>query len=697
MSVTTKMTAVTLCALVCAEATVADAERAMEEVVVRSSGLDSAASTSSRVGLTPFETPASIHVLSGETILERGDFSLQDALSRIVGVADQGSSGNGGTSVSARGFNGLNSVMRLYDGVQMFVAAGTMTFPFDTWTVERIEVLGGPSSSMYGTGAIGGVVNVIPRQPSRERSSRYRLTAGSNGTYRAGIDTTGPIADRWSYRVSASRQASDGWAERADSESWAVSASMRFEVSPKLTITLSEDYGDQRPATNSAIPLIDGRFDESLERKNYNVLDAERRYEDSWTQVKIDWAPSDSITIRSRTHYLKAERLWFGAGRVSYDEATGLIERAGGSDLSHDLRQSGNTTMATWTSALAGRPNTLAVGFDFNRLRFDHVYWVSQATTFLDPYEPDVGTFSYFPGGYNYINRFHADQHAFFVENHLEVTPRLSLLAGIRKDRYDVKRFERLTGVGSAASFDPSSWRIGLLGRITPGITLYGNYSTATDPSGSIGNMSAAAQQMEMMDGEQIEIGLKQAFAGGRGEWTVALYRIVKNDLQVPVPDEPGERQQVGEQSSRGVEVSASISVAERVRVHVNGTVLDARFDDFAENVGGVYISRNGNTPPNVPERTANLWIDWSFLPRWHARAGIRYVGERYADNANSATLDSFTVIDGSLGWNATDRSRLDLRVFNARDLFYVPRGANATAWSPAPGRTAEISWTSGF
>src|SRR5690606_5226691 len=103
------------------------------------------------------------------------------------------------TIVSARGFNGLNSVMRLYDGVQMFVAAGTMTFPFDTWTVERIEVLGGPSSSMYGTGAIGGVVNVIPRQPSRERSSRYRLTAGSNGTYRAGIDTTGPIADRWSY------------------------------------------------------------------------------------------------------------------------------------------------------------------------------------------------------------------------------------------------------------------------------------------------------------------------------------------------------------------------------------------------------------------------------------------------------------------------------------------------------------------
>src|SRR5690606_37555909 len=140
----------------------------------------------------------------------------------------------------------------------------------------------------------------------------------------------------------------------------------------------------------------------------------------------------------------------------SCDEATGLIERACCSDQSHGLRKSCKTSMTTWISARVGIPLTLAVGFDLNRLRFDHVYWVSQATTFLDPYEPDVGTFSYFPGGYNYINRFHADQHAFFVENHLEVTPRLSLLAGIRKDRYDVKRFERLTGVGSAASFDPS-------------------------------------------------------------------------------------------------------------------------------------------------------------------------------------------------------------------------------------------------
>lgn len=680
-------------------ATHAQSQRgAMEEVVVHSSRLDASAETSSRVDLSPLETPASIHVLDRETILERGDFTVQDAVSRMPGVVDEGSSGNGGTSLSARGFSGVNSVMRLYDGVQMFVAAGTMTFPYDTWTVERIEVLGGPSSSLYGTGAIGGIVNVIPRRPNRDAfEHNYRLSAGSNGTLRAGIDSTGPVSERVSYRVSASRQQSDGYADRADSESWALSAALRIDVSPTLSITVTEDYGDQRPATNSSIPLIDGEFDESLQRMNYNVLDAERRYEDSWTQVKVDWSPSDRLAVRSSTYYLTAERLWFGAGSATYQPDTGLLRRTGGSDLSHDLRQYGQSTTVTLTGELFGRPNTAAMGFDFNRLRFDHVYWVSQATTFLDPYTPDLGYFQYLPGNYSYINRFHANQYALFAENLLELTPRLSLLAGVRTDHYDVDRFERLTDVGSAASFNPTSWRIGLLHRIAPGFTVYGNYSTATDPAGSVGNMSASAQRMEMMKGKQLEVGVKRAFADGRGEWTAAAYRIVKNNLQIPVPDEPGVTQQVGQQSSTGLELSASLRLTQTLRLDANAAILDARFDDFAENVGGVFTNRKGNTPRGVAEETANLWVHWTPAPRWHTRVGVRYVGERYSDNANSSTLDAYTVVDSGVRFELSERSLVDLRVFNALDRFYVPRGGTATAWSPAPLRTAELSFSSSF
>src|SRR5690606_27497034 len=110
---------------------------------------------------------------------------------------------------------------------------------------------------------------------------------------------------------------------------------------------------------------------------------------------------------------------------------------------------------------------------------------------------PDVGTFEYLPGAYSYINRFYANQYSFFAENNFSLAERTTLLVGARKDHYDVERNERLTGIGSSASFGPSSWRVGLRHELSPSLILYGNFSTATDPAGSVGNMTAAAQQMK--------------------------------------------------------------------------------------------------------------------------------------------------------------------------------------------------------
>ena len=621
---------------------------------------------------------------------ERGDFAIQDAVSRVVGVVDQGTSGNGGGGVSQRGFNGVNSVMRLYDGVQMFVAAGTMTFPSDTWTVDRIEVLGGPSSVLYGTGAIGGVINVIPRKPTREAAQTYRLTAGSYGTYRAAIDATGPISDRFSYRVSTSGQSTDGYQDRSESQSFAISASMRMDVAPTFNLTLSYDYGDQEPSTSSSIPLVNGVFPEELRSRNYNFLDADRFYQDSWTQLKAEWTPADDVTVRSNSYSLSADRRWFGSTGPTYQASSGFVSRPAGTDLYHDLHQYGNTTTALFEREMFGKGNTFSVGFDFNRLNFEHVYWIAQGTTLLDPYNPNVGTFSYIPGAYSYINLFHANQYAFFAEDNFELTDKLSLLGGVRFDYYDVDRLERLNGSTSEGSFDPESWRVGVLYELRPAFTLYGNFSNATDPAGSVGNMSAAAQKMKLMTGEQVEIGAKREFADGRGQWTAALYRIVKNDLQMPVPDEPGVTQQVGQQSSVGVELSAGFFLGENLRLEVNATRLNAEFDDFAEAIGGAFVSRNGYTPPNTPEESANLWVTWGFLPEWQMRAGVRYVGEQFADNANARTVDSYTVLDGGVRWNATPKSTFDLRVYNATDLFYAPRGSSTTAWRPADPRSAE-------
>ena len=190
--------------------------------------------TGTRLGLTPLETPASVSILSGDTIRERGDQTVADAKTRAVGVTMQGDPGNGGNAVVARGFGGVGSVMQLFDGDQLFVGAGTVTFPFDPWTVERIEVLGGPASVLYGNGAIGGAINVVPRKPNPfARDSTVRVAAGSFNTWRGALDTSGPINSSTSYRLDVSSNRSSGWVNGNDSNSTAFSASLRHRVPPR--------------------------------------------------------------------------------------------------------------------------------------------------------------------------------------------------------------------------------------------------------------------------------------------------------------------------------------------------------------------------------------------------------------------------------------------------------------------------------
>ena len=140
---------------------VAGLSEAVSVVGVTSTTLGTPTLTGTRLGLTPLDTPASVSIMSGASIRDRGDQTVADAKTRAVGITMQGDPGNGGGAVVARGFGGVGSVMQLFDGDQLFVGAGTVTFPFDPWMVERIEVLGGPSSVLYGNGAIGGVVNVV--------------------------------------------------------------------------------------------------------------------------------------------------------------------------------------------------------------------------------------------------------------------------------------------------------------------------------------------------------------------------------------------------------------------------------------------------------------------------------------------------------------------------------------------------------
>lgn len=656
--------------------------------------------TASRLGLSLLELPASVQIISGDRIRERGDTTLADAKSRAVGVVSQANPGNGGGAVSARGFGGVGSVMQLFDGDQLFVGAGTVTFPFDPWTVDRIEVLGGPSSVLYGTGAIGGVVNVIPRKPNTAfRENEIRIAAGSFDTLRAAIDSAGPINDRTAYRFDLSHNRSDGWIERADSDSTALSASLRYQVTPTLALTLSEDFGHQNPETYFGTPSVGGRVDESIRKINYNVADADIWYRDSWTQGRVEWTPSQDFRLRSTVQILDTDRHWRNVENYTIDPAAQTVFREFYLEIFHRQRQYGNRTDALIDGRVFGRPNTLTVGFDYNFVRFQHENNSPYGgSSVVDLRRPDPGLFINLAGT---TPRFRTRTHrvAAFVEDRIVVSPKVSLVGGFRADRYDVTRLDLVTNGTAERVYTPTAWRGGVVYSVRPTLSIYGQYSTATDVIGNVISNTPARLLLDPNTGRQVEGGVKQTFWQQRGEWTVAGYYIVKTNLLAPDPNNPGTQLQIGQQSSRGVEATFALALPQGVRVDANVAVLDARFDEFAQNVGGVLVSRIGNTPPNIPERTANLWVTWDAPQDWQFRGGVRYVGDRFWNFANSGTVPGYTVLDAGVRRRLARNVAVDLRLYNLTDALYATTYYDSTQpqWLLGRPRSAEIAVIVGF
>ena len=176
--------------------------------------------------------------------------------------------------------------------------------------------------------------------------------------------------------------------------STAISASFRFDLTPNLTLTLSEDYGDQQPERYWGTPSVAGRVDDSLRTTNYNVSDGRIRYEDSWTQARLEWEPSEGIRVRTGAQYLKADRHWRNLENYLIDPAAQTVFREFYLEILHDQKQYGSRTDAVIDRPLFGRPNTFSAGFDYTRVRFQHTNNSPYGgTSVVDVVDPVPGEF----------------------------------------------------------------------------------------------------------------------------------------------------------------------------------------------------------------------------------------------------------------------------------------------------------------
>ena len=715
-------------AMLCSTAALAeDAETKRDErsniIVIgeRTPELEREAPTGSRLGLSILETPATVNLVDGDDLRARGDMAITDAVSRAPGVTNAGNPGNGGLTFAMRGFSGQGSVLQLYNGVRLFPNNGSITFPSDPWNVDRIEVLSGPASVLYGQGALGGAINVVPKAPNSERyEAEGEVGYGSQNTWHAAAGVGGPLGETLSFRADVSYRESDGYVDRGENDNLAISGALKFEPSDDFTVTLRNDFGEAHPMKYFGTPLVDGELDTSIREENYNVGDATMRYRDNRLALMMDWQASDVMSLHNTAYYLTSNRKWRnlesycwigddGNCPNGYGSGTpGMIYRADNYGIIHDVDQYGNQGHVKLATDLGGgTSNDLLVGFDVSLVKLNYHHQFAS-----DYQEDEVALTGFDPGMFldtvGLLPRYHTETttYAFYAEDRLALTDQLSLVGGIRYEHNKVGRWnwvyddagENIVGESPALNgganahktFESTTWRVGALYQPAPDISLYAQYATAVDPLGTLASYSGSTSQFQLTyaNGRQYEAGLKAQFLEGRGSFTFAAYRLEKNNLFTQTVNN-GEISQVGQRSSQGIEASVGLELPAGFGISANGTLLDANFDE--------YDGFEGNTPAGVPQSAANLELRWSGMEAFELRGNLRHVGSRFTDNDNQFEVPAYTVVDMSATYAVTPNVGLVLRVFNLFDADYAQSTYGNEQWILGRPRSVDVSLRASF
>lgn len=639
------------------------------------------ATSASHVNVRILDLPASVSGVSAEQMQERADYGVVEAVTRTVGLSASGEPGNGGLSFSSRGFAGPDSVGVAEDGIMLGVAAGTIAYPNSSWGYERLDVMRGLASLMYGSGTMGATVNAVRKQPSRESSTELLLSAGSRGTVRAGLGSTGAIGDTLSYRLDAYGERSDGERPLDNAKSGKLMSALRWTPRSDVTVDLTADISNQAPSRYYGTPTVEGRVVRELRNMNYNVSDSDLHFQDRRFKAKAEWRVNDLVTVRNELYHFSADRHWKNIEGYDYSPSAGTVNRYDYLEIGHAVQQNGNRM------ALEFKPanHQIAMGWDASQANF--------RSYSNSPYTGDSTVSAFNPvNGYwdspdPYLPRTSSQlkQNALFIEDAWKISDQWLLMGGIRRDWYEFSRLDLITSAALDKNLNGTSWRLGLTRKLTESSSVYAQVSTGHDPVTSLLSLSRSSTGYTLSKGRQEEVGFKQQLPEGRGEWTAALFHIAKNDIITSDPNNPAQSIQGGKQSSRGLELAGAFNVNQAFRLEANAAYTDAKYDELMRGT----VNRAGNRPANVPRVTANLWGHYR-INDWRTSLGLRYVGGRFADEANSERMPGYTVMDAVLSWNVNPKTTLSLIGRNLTNRVYATSAYN-TQWFLGARRSVEL------
>jgi iron complex outermembrane receptor protein len=655
--------------------------------------------TGSKTDTPISEVPQSISVVTRDAMDARGVESVGEALAYSAGVTTGtrgDSAGLGGDNIAIRGFGGNGtagaSFNEYWDGLRM-QGTNYAVSALDPYLFERIEVLRGPSSVLYGQNQPGGVVNRVSKRPTADPQGELQIRGGTFDSHEFGLDVGGPVTSDGplSLRIVGLYSDRDAQTDYTGLNRKAVAPSVTWQPREGTSLTLTGTYqrdsidggfvkyvpsqGSLFSNPNGEIPRErftgDPNYDE-WERTLYSVgYLFEHQFDDTWT-------------VRQNARYLRNELDLEAIYMNSLQGDLRTVNRSAFGAVEH----SNAYTLDTQVEAgFATGPvdHTVLVGLDLQRLDSDTLRRIATAPT-LDLFDPIYRQAVPEPPIYQSTDS-RAEQLGVYAQDQVKFD-RWILTLGGRQDWTSGESENNLTGSSTETSDSAFTGRLGLGYAFANGVTPYVSYAESFNPTSGT---TFDGDSFEPLTGTQYEIGVKYEPTGFNAFLTLSAFHLTEQNVSTSDPEHPGFSIQTGEVRSQGLELEAVASLAEGWSMIGSYTFLD-------QEVTESNTANLGKRLTGVPRHSAALWSDYRFqdgpLSGFGFGGGIRYVGDTAGDTANSFEVPAVTLFDAAVSY---DLGTLDPQLeglhaaINARNLFdddYVASCLDANRCYYGIGRT---------
>lgn len=618
------------------------------------------------------ETPQSVTIIGADQIETLKAQSITDAIAYSVGALRAPYTERTGDEVTMRGFvsqttfrDGTRYQANRFDGQQ------------EIYGLERIEVLKGASSVLYGVAEPGGILNTVSKRPTTERLRELNVEFGSFNRKQVSGDFAGALSQdgTWSYRLTGLKRESDTFIDHVPDNRTYIAPALKWQPNASTSVTLLSEYqrdhtaygSDGLPTVGTVLTNINGQIPRNrfVGEPGYDRYDIERHS----IGYLLEHAFSDNLKLRHslRSYHMAQDWASVGVSLGLADDQRTPLARYGQDRVEKNSMLSSDTSLQYDWQAVGISHKTL-VGMDYARIKLSSGRYERTAAA-LDLYSPvygfGVGEAVPSNGWRSNTKRF-----GLYLQDQMKIADKWVLLLGGRHDRVrqtECDYFDPSNCYTDNEKSSATTGRFGVVYLADNGVAPFASFSQSFEPTTGV---DRSGSRFKPTRGEQFELGVRYQPPGTELMLSAAAYELTQSNVLTDDPADSSYQLQQGEVRSRGVELEARGRVGKHLQILAAYTYTDARTTKASE----LYPDEVGKRSGGVPYNQLSLWTDYDFggfgLPGLRLGAGARYVDETTSP-WHDVRAPAYTVFDAMASYT-TGPWRLALNITNLTDKTYV-------------------------